>query len=550
MLIVILFLLCTISIFLPILITAKIIDKKYRELEREIYEELKYLNLKNVSYYDEVVIVNSRQSLNNYDATRFFKENRNKLVQAQNTINMKNQVAFALSGFLANNRFKNRTRYSLVEKQLKEIAKNAVSYRIKVKYISPAGNNLGENDIWLNQHEINRFVKEPSLLMSKGEYSNYLKEQQKKALEQKCYKYYENVNSVIDYANENREILIIKGCVEQLDRLVYKIYEEADKFKRIKTAESDEWVVVGRKLANTEKDITNIVEKNQRVLEYYNSADFLQIKETCDILMRTQREFNEYIEQKAAAVSQLFGVRSNWDGEIIYNDKYRYIRPYKKKKSPFTVDVSATVLSSVERNSLDYVIKYFYPDRVKYPEQIQKLHLLVEELATLKEAKNIIDNYKKDYQQYLGGVPDFVISDDEAGFYSRLGFANVDEKVLEIEYKFSYTSGGGFAQREFPVKMTEEKINDLIKALESKLTLADFTKEQRNLMTKKLREKIKERDNYTCCECGNSIYAEPNLLLEIDHIKPVSKGGYTEENNLRTLCWKCNRSKGNKFAGE
>ena len=56
-----------------------------------------------------------------------------------------------------------------------------------------------------------------------------------------------------------------------------------------------------------------------------------------------------------------------------------------------------------------------------------------------------------------------------------------------------------------------------------------------------------ERDNYTCKSCGNSTHDEPNLLLEIDHIVPVSKGGYTTEENLQTLCWKCNRSKGNKL---
>ena len=72
-------------------------------------------------------------------------------------------------------------------------------------------------------------------------------------------------------------------------------------------------------------------------------------------------------------------------------------------------------------------------------------------------------------------------------------------------------------------------------------------KEQRVLMTQKLREQIKKRDHYTCCVCGNSIEKEPNLLLEIDHIIPVSKGGKTTEDNLQTLCWKCNRSKSNKL---
>ena len=70
---------------------------------------------------------------------------------------------------------------------------------------------------------------------------------------------------------------------------------------------------------------------------------------------------------------------------------------------------------------------------------------------------------------------------------------------------------------------------------------------QRALMTSKLRESIKQRDNYTCKQCGLSTYDEPNLLLEIDHIVPISKGGLSTEENLQTLCWKCNRTKGAKL---
>ena len=207
---------------------------------------------------------------------------------------------------------------------------------------------------------------------------------------------------------------------------------------------------------------------------------------------------------------------------------------------------SANVFASAENSPLEYVIKNFYPNKNIYPTQIQKLHTLIEELATLKEAKQIIDNYKKEYQQYISDVPDYVMAEDEAGFYSRLGFANIDDSVLTVEYTFSYTSGGGMAKRKFSIPMTEETIVELIKALEEKLTITAFTREQRALMTNKLRESIKKRDNFTCCICSNSTHIEPNLLLELDHIIPVSKGGYTTEENLQTLCWKCNRAKSNK----
>ena len=289
-----------------------------------------------------------------------------------------------------------------------------------------------------------------------------------------------------------------------------------------------------------------MINRNQQIINYYNSDAFKQIKNTCDSLMESQREFNNYINEKAQSISKLFGTRVARN-ETVIEDEYNYIRPYKKSITPFTAEVSANVFASAENNPLDYVVKYFYPNKEQYPEQIQKLQLLVEELETLKEAKHIIDEYKKDYQQYISGVPSFILENDEDGFYSRLGFANISESTLTVEYKFSYTSGGGMAKRQFSVPMTEETIIELAGRLQSKLSLASFAKEQRALMTSRLRQKIKERDNYTCKVCGNSIHVEPNLLLEIDHIIPVSKGGATVEENLQTLCWRCNRTKGDKL---
>lgn len=262
--------------------------------------------------------------------------------------------------------------------------------------------------------------------------------------------------------------------------------------------------------------------------------------------MNTQREFNEYIIEKVQRVSQLFGTRVVRN-ETINSDEHNYIRPYKKAVTPFVAEVSAAVFASAENNPLEYVVKNFYPNKSLYPEQISKLYSLVEELETLRDAKQIIENYKEEYQQYIVDVPQFIVENDESGFYSRLGFANIDERIFAAEYKFSYTSGGGMAQRTFTVPMTEETIAQLIKVLESKLAASAFVREQRNLMTTKLREAIKKRDDFTCCICGNSVYKEPNLLLEIDHIIPVSKGGCTVAENLQTLCWKCNRSKSNKI---
>ena len=370
---------------------------------------------------------------------------------------------------------------------------------------------------------------------------------EKESLNQKQQEYYDIVNNIIDYANANKDSLITKENREDVDNLIGQLFDRTvNSIKKIKTLDSEEWYIIKDFMLNLKNEIEKIINKNQQIIEYYESPDFLKIKETCEVLMSSQKEFNEYINEKVQFISQLFGTRVVRD-ETITDDKYNYIRPYKKTITPFTAEVSSTVFASAENNPLEYIIKYFYTNKKLYPEQIKKLYQLVEELETLSEARQIIENYKIEYQQYLGDVPDFIMKNDEIGFYSRLGFATINESVLIVEYKFSYTSNGGMVQRSFTIPMKEETIIELIKALEDKLTKSDFIKEQRTLMTKKIREFIKTRDNFTCCNCNNSIEIEPNLLLEIDHIIPVSKGGKTIEENLQTLCWKCNRAKSNKI---
>ena len=530
------------------IVAFKIMRKKqYENLEAEALLSLGFSSWNIIPHIDEYVTVKSRQALEKYDDIKFFKENKEKLPSAEAMIQRKGEISSRLTQFLQSNELQSRPQYKKLKKQVEEVLNNAASYRIRISYISSAGNNLGSKDIHVGQYRIDSFKKDPSLLMGKTEYNKFLKEQQKEALAQKQHDFYNQVNVIIDYANNNRDSLIIKGSQEQLDSLIGQLFDRTvNSIKKIKSLDSEEWGLIEDFITRLKADIERIVASNQRILDYYASPDFQKIKETCEVLMSSQREFNEYINEKVHSISELFGTRVVRN-ETVNEDEYNYIRPYKKTITPFTAEVSATVFASAENNPLDYIVKNFYPNKSAYPDQIQKLYHLVEELQTLREAKQIIENYKTDYQQYLGDVPAYVMENDEAGFYSRLGFANIDESVLTVEYKFAYTSGGGMAQRSFTVPMTEETIGELIKTLESKLTASAFAKEQRTMMTKKLREAIKTRDDFTCCNCGNSTHKEPNLLLEIDHIIPVSKGGRTEEANLQTLCWKCNRTKSNKI---
>ncbi|WP_212750474.1 HNH endonuclease, partial [Streptococcus pseudopneumoniae] len=94
---------------------------------------------------------------------------------------------------------------------------------------------------------------------------------------------------------------------------------------------------------------------------------------------------------------------------------------------------------------------------------------------------------------------------------------------------------------------SSDLIELLITYMDEQVKYKKSVKAQRALMTKKLREYVKERDCYTCQYCGASTAQQDLLLLEVDHIIPVSKGGMSTESNLQTLCWKCNRTKSDKI---
>ena len=63
---------------------------------------------------------------------------------------------------------------------------------------------------------------------------------------------------------------------------------------------------------------------------------------------------------------------------------------------------------------------------------------------------------------------------------------------------------------------------------------------KRKAISKKIRFDTFKRDMFACQYCG---LPPPSVILEIDHIHPVSKGGDNHQDNLLTACFDCNRGK-------
>lgn len=169
------------------------------------------------------------------------------------------------------------------------------------------------------------------------------------------------------------------------------------------------------------------------------------------------------------------------------------------------------------------------------------------------------DQYRLNYlQKYFG----FVINDETIGHLNSVyillkkfdGLIGNDSELKEYQqslfpvFKMQYVSSAG--RNSYCSEFTFDTVNvrALIYEVRQILNRQSSKKVQRSKMTNELRESILRRDNWTCQICGNSIFKEPNLLLEVDHIIPIARGGKTEPNNLQTLCWRCNRKKSDGFS--
>lgn len=77
----------------------------------------------------------------------------------------------------------------------------------------------------------------------------------------------------------------------------------------------------------------------------------------------------------------------------------------------------------------------------------------------------------------------------------------------------------------------------------TKKSSADQVKKVRSGMTKKIRFEVFKRDGFKCQYCGSSA---PDVVLHVDHVTPVSKGGDNDMMNLITSCDSCNGGKSDR----
>lgn len=108
-----------------------------------------------------------------------------------------------------------------------------------------------------------------------------------------------------------------------------------------------------------------------------------------------------------------------------------------------------------------------------------------------------------------------------------------DKTVLDIEAALQLIEDAHFIDRVGDrFVMTDERWKKWQSNIPGKLRRLPWVK-----LRNKVRPRILLRDSYRCVRCGSS------ERLEVDHILPIRHGGGNEDENLQTLCRRCNRKK-------
>lgn len=168
-------------------------------------------------------------------------------------------------------------------------------------------------------------------------------------------------------------------------------------------------------------------------------------------------------------------------------------------------------LSEIERKSVHPadIAKHIIDEDMRRSEQNEYLQKMWDENQNLKIYYNQFMFFKKQVQIELDRCEGYIRTEDNSEYNPNVTYTNRElEKFTVQELK----------------EIAPDYINPIIESVYAAAKNSD--------------------GEYVCAMCGQTFKAR--RYLQIDHIKPMSKGGLTVRDNLQILCRHCNGKKGDK----
>lgn len=267
-----------------------------------------------------------------------------------------------------------------------------------------------------------------------------------------------------------------------------------------------------------------------KTLAYYKAPTFLSIKTRLSKKITEYNEFDRFMDETKDYIHE--------QQALLTSSNVR--------------NSTLTVYKNSQLDVFKYIVKYFFKNTKVDESSMQVIETILQKYNTINKTHEILTT---EYNELM----DYIQKHMYRGAYifksmtmKRLGSRVLPkfEKDYYIWYAFNYTSPTNRKAYSNITILGEKKLEEFAEYLNNLITYRKSTKYQRQLMTPRLREEILTRDKHTCKFCGVSKENEAHLLLEVDHIIPIAKGGVTIETNLQALCWKCNRTKGGRVSLE
>ena len=283
--------------------------------------------------------------------------------------------------------------------------------------------------------------------------------------------------------------------------------------------------------------------------KYFKSPEFLVHKEKID---STIHEFNEIADYVREIPNNNQFVpdedKNNYSNLATFENtsahNYSRSRNEKHLNTNNVYDTSLQVVRKASEEPIKYLCKYF---NIKPTEE--NLNQLEEIGSNISRMENTVANLEMRQHDIESDFnpPKFIMKHYYKELMDKIGMDIPEISIEYATYVFEYVSAGGNSSQRSVITFDGQTVEAISEYISDRIKYNKSAKAQRSLMTNSLRSRIKERDNYTCKMCSASVHEQSLLLLEIDHILPVSKGGLSTPDNLQTLCWKCNRSKSDKI---
>jgi len=292
--------------------------------------------------------------------------------------------------------------------------------------------------------------------------------------------------------------------------------------------------------------IANPIVRSVRKTRYFRSERFSSLKADVAALVVEHNALVGYVSEMRAGGSFELGASSSGQYAHLAGFENTSSWNYRRDRNvaefaPHVHHASLQVVRNAKVEPLKYLMKYF---SIKADQgTLAEVQRVAADISRLEEAVGNVREREADLTARIA-PPKFILKHYSKEFWDQLGAHLTPIDVPYPQYRFEYTSAGGNSSQAAPIRLDTPTLEALSQVLVEKIRWTKSAAGQRALMTTGLRTFIKNRDNHTCRYCGVSIAAEPHLLLEVDHIMPVSRGGLSTPENLQTLCWRCNRSKG------